>query len=86
MSLVSKNEVNKAIVCDDLAAQDLEYLIAEGKVNQIVIICKNDGFLPHSKRIVRVGEDFWKDTVGVLNRLEERDSLNIPSSNLLMVD
>lgn len=55
MSLVGKNEVVKTIVCDDLAAQDLEYLIAEGKVNQIIIVCRSDGFLPHSKRIVRFG-------------------------------
>lgn len=69
MSLVGKHEVIKAIVTDALPSQDIEYLIAEQKVNQIVMVCSGDAFLPHSKRIVRVGEDFWKESIDFLSRL-----------------
>ena len=63
MSLVGNHEVIKAIVTDAMQLQDIEYLMAEQKVNQIVMVCTGDAFLPYSKRIVRVGEEFWKESI-----------------------
>lgn len=69
MSLVGRHEVIKAVVTDAMPLQDIEYLIAEQKVNQIVMVCSGDAFLPHSKRIVRVGEEFWKESIDFLRKL-----------------
>jgi hypothetical protein len=83
MAFVNKHEIVKVIASHDLSPQDLDYLQNESKINQVILLGKNQQHSALSKVVRAVEPD---QLLAALNELEEKDSLTIPPSNLLLVD
>lgn len=84
MAFVNKHEIVKVIASAHLTPADVEYLQNESKIYQIIILGHPQNAL-NSPKIVRTVEHST-DLLSALNQLEEKDSLTIASSNLLLVD
>jgi|688.fasta_scaffold37760_2 hypothetical protein len=85
MSFVNKLEIVKIIASSSLSKDDIDYLVAENKIYQIIFYGLNSNKQELNGKIVATAENV-EDLIKKLNEKESKDTLNVSSHNLLLVD
>jgi hypothetical protein len=78
-------EIVKIIASSSLSKDDIDYLVAENKIYQIIFYGLNSNKQEINGKIVATAENV-EDLIKKLNEKESKDTLNVSSHNLLLVD